>query len=177
MLATLDLFTVRRFADDLNDRLRRCDNGEGMICGNLDESINHYAQLCGELRAYIRQWARAIFTGKVAFDPAVEELLKHEVLGLLHRSKQVAARGRAMDGQCYVLQGLNSLHCHMADLDYLLQNWVSPRLAASPTPRVTLSEAAEQQVAERIGKLSGLPTDWRPSDPEQLDFFQKQRAK
>jgi hypothetical protein len=177
MPATLDLLAVRRFTDDLNERLRQCDNGEGMICSNLDESINHYVQLCGELRAYVNQWARAIFTGQTAFDQAVEDLLKEGARRLLHRSKQLAAQGRSMDGMCYVLPGLNPLHCHLADLDYLLENWVSPRLAVSPAPRVKLSDAAEQQVRERIGKLSALPADWRPSDPEQLAFFQRQRAK
>src|ERR1035438_4537112 len=53
MPATLDLTDVRRFTDDLNDRLRRCENGEGMICSSLDESINYYDQLCGEMRAYV----------------------------------------------------------------------------------------------------------------------------
>jgi len=173
----LDLMAMRRFTEDLKDRRSRCDNGEGMICSTLDESINHYVQFCGELRAYINQWARAIFTGQGAFDQAVEDLLKEETRRLLHRAKQVAARGRAMDGECYLLQGLNSLHYHIADFDYLLENWVSPRLAVSPTPRVKLSHAVEQQVIERLGKLSALPTDWRPTDPEQLAFFQKQRAK
>lgn len=177
MPATLGLAAARRFTDDLNDRLRRCDNGEGMICATLDESINHYVQLCGELRSYVNQWARAIFTGQTAFEQAVEDLLKEEVRRILQRAKQVAARGRAMDGQCFVLQGLNPLHCHIADFDYLLENWVSPRPAVSPTPRVRLSQAAEQQVIERLGKLSALPPDWRPSDPEQFAFFQKQRAK
>lgn len=176
MSATLDLFAVRHFTDDLNERIRRCDNGEGMICSTLEESINHYVQLCGELRVYVNQWARAIFTGQVAFDQAVEDILKDEIRHLLHRSKQVAARGRAMDGQCFVLQGLNSLHCHIADFDYLLENWASPRPAVSPAPRVRLSQAVEQKVMERLGKLAALPADWRPSDPEQLGFFQKQRG-
>lgn len=176
MPATVDLPAARRFTDDLNERLRRCDNGEGMICSNLEESINHYVQLCGELRAYVNQWARAIFTRQVTFDQAVEDLLKDEIRLVLHRSKQVAARGRAMDGQCYVLQGLNPLHCHIADFDYLLENWVSPRPAVSPTPRVRLSQEVEYKVNERLGELSALPADWRPSDPEQLAFFERQRA-
>ena len=177
MPATLDLTAVRRFTEDLNDRLRRCDNGEGIICSSLDESINHYVHLCEELRAYVNQWARAVFEGQVAFEQAVEALLKEETRRLLQRSKQVAARGRAMDGECYVLQGLNSLHRHIADFDYLLENWVSPRLAVSPTPRVQLSHAVERQVLERLGKLSALPADWRPADAEQLRFFEKERAK
>lgn len=177
MPATLDLLAVRRFTEDLNDRLRRCDNGEGTICSNLDESIHHYVQLCGELRAFVNQWARATFTGQEEFDQKIEDLLKEEIRRLLQRSKQLAARGRAMDGQCYVLQGLNPLHGHIADFDYLLENWVSPRRAVSPTPRVKLAHDVERQVIERIGQLSPLPSDWHPTDGEQLAFFQKQRAK
>ncbi|HBI45214.1 MAG TPA: hypothetical protein DDY78_20515 [Planctomycetales bacterium] len=177
MPATLDLLAVRRFTDDLNERLRQCDNGEGMFCSNLSATIDHYVQLCGELRAYVNHWARAIFTGQTAFDQAVEDLLKEEARRLLHRSKRLAAQGRAMDGMCYVLPGLNPLHCHLADLGYLLENWVSPRLSVSPAPRVRLSHAAEQQVMERIGKLSALPADWRPNDPEQRALFPRQREK
>ncbi len=177
MLATLDLPAVRRFTDDLNDRLRRCDNGEGMVCSNLDKSINYYVQLCHELREYVNQWARAVFTSQLAFDPEVEELLKRETRRLLHRAKQVAARGRAKEGQCFALQGLNALHYHVADFDYLLENWVSPRPAVGPTPRVKLPDAAKQKISERLEQLPALPSDWRPTDPEQLAFFQKQRQK
>jgi hypothetical protein len=177
MFPALELPDLRRFFDDLNDRARRCDNAEGMICSTLDESIDHYVQLCRELRECVNQWARAIFTGRVAFDQAAENLLKEEMSSLLHRAKQVAARGRAMDGQCFVLQGLNSLHFHMADLNYLLDNWVSPRVAVSPAPRVQLSNAVEQQVIERLKSLSPMPSDWCPTDPEQLAIFQKQRSK
>lgn len=166
MAVSLDLSAVRRFTEDLNEQLRRCDNGEGMICSNLEESINHYVRLCGELRAYVNHWARAVFTGRLTFDRAVEDLLKEEIRRLLSRSKQVAARGRALDGQCYLLQGLNPLHCHIADFDYLLENWVSPRLAVSPAPRMSLSQAAEQQVLERLGKLSALASAGQPNDGE-----------
>ena len=158
MPVTLDLIAVRRFTEELDDRQRRCDNGERTICSNLDDSITYYVQLCAELRTYVNEWARAIFTGQVAFDQAVEVVLKQEIRRLLQRAKQVAARGRAMDGECYVLQGLNPLHRHIADLDYLLENWVSPRLAVNPAPRVKLPHAAEQTIFERIGKLAGLPT-------------------
>ena len=118
----------------------------------------------------------AIFTGQAAFDQAVEDLLKEEVRHLLRRSKQMAAEGRALDGMCYSLQGLNPLHCHLADFDYLLENWVSPQLAVGPAPRVKPSQAALEQIMERIGKLPALSADWRPNDPEQLAFFQRQRG-
>jgi hypothetical protein len=176
MSTTIDLPAVRRFTDDLKERQRRCEIGEGTICTNLEDTINHYVQLCTELREFIQQWARAIFTGQIKFDPAAEDLLKTDVAQLLQRAEQVAAQGRAMNGYCFILEALNALHWHIADFDYLLRNWVSPRLAVSPTPRIKLSDAAQRQIAERLNELSALPTDWRPSDPRQLGIFQQQRA-
>jgi hypothetical protein len=154
MPATLDIMAVRRLTHELDARRNQCDNGEGMICANLDQSINHYVALSRELRGYINQWAKSIFTGQAELDPAAEVLLKEEVRRHLNRAKQVAALGRAMDEQCFMLQGLNPLHFHIADFDYLLENWVSPQLAVSPAPRVKLSYTAESQIAERIGKLA-----------------------
>jgi len=170
MPATLDLVAVaplhRGFRQTAGPD---ATTARGMVCANLDQSINHYVELCRELRTYINQWARAIFTGQVTFDQEVENLLKEESRRNMHRAKQVAALGRAMDGECYVLQGLNPLHRHIADFDYLLENWVSPRLAVSPAPRVKLSHAAEKQIAERSGKLSPLDQfTSRHSFPNQL---------
>jgi hypothetical protein len=173
---TLDLPAVRRFTSDLNDRLRRCDNGEGMICNTLEESINHYVQMCRELRAYVNEWARSIFTKQVPFDPEVEVVVKDELRRLLKRAKEVAARGRAMDGYCYVLQGLNQLHCHIVDFDYLLENWVSPKPAIAPAPRVRLTKAAEHEAGERLKTLPPLPSEWQPTNPEQLAVFRKLKA-
>ena len=176
MPATLDLPAVRRFSDGLNERLRQCDNGEGTVCSNLEESISYYVALCDELRGYVNEWARAVFTGRVAFDPEVEALLKKAAQALLGRAKQVAARGRATEGECFELQNLDALHYRIADFDYLLENWVSPRLSAGPAPRVKLPDAAEQQIIERLEKLPALPSNWRPTNPEQLTFFQKKKA-
>ncbi len=176
MPATLDLHTVLRFAGDLNARLQRCENGEGIECSSLDARINYYVQLCSELREYVNQWARAVFTGRIPFDPEVDKLLNEESKRLLHRAADTAARGRAMNGLCFVLQGLDALHYHLADFHFLLENWVSPRLAVSPAPRVKLPDAAKQQIRERLDKLPALPSDWRPTDARQLALFKKQRG-
>ena len=179
MTTTLDLgvSAVRGSFEELEAQIRRCDNGEGMLCSDLDERIDHYVKLCENLREYINRWARAVFTGQVEFDQETEAIFERQIQLLLHHSFQVAAHGRQMDGFCYDLQGLNPLHHHMADLYYLRENWVSPRLAISPAPRVRLPHAAEQEIAERLETLSPLPANYRPSDPEQRAFFQKRRTK
>lgn len=176
MTATLDLAAVRRFTDDLNEQVRRCENGEGMICSNLDESISHYVHLCLQLRRFINEWARAVFSGEIEFDPEVDALLNSEARRLLRRAKRVAARGRAMDGECFELGDLDDLHYQVADFDYLIENWVKPRLAIAPSPRIPIPEAAATEIAERLRKLAPLPSGWRPTDPDQLIFFQKQRS-
>jgi hypothetical protein len=170
---TFDITTVRRFTEDLNDLARRCDNGEGTECTTLERSLERYVELCATLREKINDWARAIFKGELAFDVEVEGQLKSGARELLVRAEEVAARGRAMDGQCYVLAPLNELHYRIADLDYLLGNWVRPKPAVSPAPRVRMPAAAEQEAAERIKSLQPLPSGWRPKDPGQLAFFQE----
>lgn len=164
MPATLDLSAVRHFADSLDEQMRECDNGEGMVCSTLDQSINHYAGLCQALREYINGWARAIFTGQAAPNAEVETLLKTQAQQLLRRAKKVAAQGRAMDRYCWVLQGLNTLHCHIADFDYLLENWVSPQPAVRPAPRVKVPSEAGQQIAEHLAKLQPMAADCCSSD-------------
>jgi len=140
----LDLAAVRRFTDELDENIRRCDNGEGTVCSNLEQTIGHYAGLCNSLRGYIDQWARAIFSGQIAFDQDIEDLFKKEAKHLLHRAKQIAMIGRKMQEQCFALEGLHPLNDAVLDLDYLLENWVRPRRAVSPAPR------GQEQVAGTV---------------------------
>ena len=177
MQLTLDLPSVRRFTEDLQNRVLRCENGEGMVCSNLEESIQCYIRICNQLRWYINGWARAVFTGEVPFDPAVEMLLKESGRVVLRRAKQTAAQGRAMLCFCFELKDLDRLHFHIADFDYLLENWVSPRLATAPGARVNVPDAAAQEIIQSLGTLPGLPDDWVPSDPIQLDLFREHGGK
>jgi len=174
MLATFDLSAVSRFAAELKERQRRCETGEGMICSNLDESVKCHADLCHDLLFALKQWANAVFKGQVAFDPQVEAEFQAQVRDLLPYAKRVAAEGREKNWMCFELQGLNKLHYLIAELDYLQEHWVSPRLAVAPSPRISVPDAAERQITERLAKLPPLPRDWRPSDPEQMAWYQKQ---
>ena len=176
MSGSLDLSTVRRFTEDLSDKLTHCDNGEGMVCATLEQRIQFYAEQCAALRDYINRWARSIFSGELAFDPEAEALLKGQAQRLLHRAKQTAANGRAMNRTCFELQGLDALHYFVADLEYLLENWVRPRRSVSPAPRVKPSDGAKKQIVERLEQLPPLPSDWRPTDPQQLAAFNEQNA-
>ena len=156
MPALLDLPAVRRFTEKLNGQLHQCDKGAGIICSDLEKNINFHVQLCRELRSFINDWARTVFTGQTPFDREIEDQLKFAAWQFLQRAKPVAARGRSLDGWCFVLQGLNELHYHVAYFGDLLENWVSPRPSVGPAPRVTLSEAVTQEVSERLAQLPAV---------------------
>jgi hypothetical protein len=174
MMATLDLAAVSRFTADLNERQRRCDNGEGMECSTLENSINHYVQLCEELQNGVVRWAHAVFSGEVPLDPAVETLLVQETRILIGHAKRVAERGRTFEGPCFVIEGLDRLYRRIQFLEGLLSHWVTPQLAVGPASRTTLPEETQRQITERLAKLQPLPSDWRPADREQAAFFRKQ---
>jgi hypothetical protein len=175
MQAVLDLPAVRRFTDEMNDRVRRGDNGEGVVRSDLDESIRFHVQLCDEFRTFVDEWALAVFSGRIAFDREVEDLLKREASHLLRRAESVAVRGRAKAEVHYEFAELDALHGRIAGLDYLLKNWVSPQLAVGPAPRVHVPDAAAAQISERLEKLPPLPAGWRPNDPQHQAIFEKQR--
>ena len=64
-MTTFDLAEVRAFTADLDARMNRCDNGEGMECANLDGTLRHYAELCCQFSERVRQWGRRSSTGKL----------------------------------------------------------------------------------------------------------------
>ena len=152
MTAAFHILDVRRFNDELNEQAHTCDNGEGMMCRNLDGKIEHYIGLCVQLREYVNQWARAVFTGQVPFDAQVENLLIEEIKQLLPRANLVAARGRALQHECFP-QGLDKLKDQILDFHYILENWVSPQLSVSPAPRIVLPEALNAKIRERLKEI------------------------
>lgn len=176
MLATFDLAAVRHFADDLNVRLAGC-NGEGMFCSDLDETIKCHVELCADLQANTHHWARAVFAGQVVFNPAVEAVFKDEWQRVLDNAKSVANQGRKMDDVCYKLAWLPILVYFVAEFTTKLEKWLSPRLSVGPAARVTVSDAADAQIRERIAELEPLPKDWRPKDPDQVALFEQSPAK
>ena len=164
METILDLAAVRRFTDTLREDLRRCDHGEGTECLTLEGVIGYYVNRCAALHERIRAWVRAVFSGRITFDPESEALLQTSARQLLASAKEIAAYGRAKDDVCGELEGLSHLHSYVAKFDYLLDNWVSPRLAVGPAARVEIPNEAAREIRERLTKLAPLPADWLPGD-------------
>ncbi len=170
MLATFDLPTVRRFAAELDSRRAGC-NGEGMFCSDLDETLGCHVAVCQELLGAVTQWAREVFSGRIAFDSEVELVFKAELQRALNEARPLAEHGREVETECFSLERLGSLESYLAHFTFLLKNWVSPQKSVAPAPRVSPDEAADRQIRERIADLPPLPEGWQPKDRRQLRLF------
>lgn len=177
-MTTFDLAGVRAFVSDVDARLDRCDNGEGLMCANLDDTLRHYARVCCEYREAVRHWGREVFAGRAAFDPEVEtELLAHGE-ALYHRAQNLFAYGEEMaDGPCYALEGRATLRAALLGVYELLTKWVTPALSVGPSARGALVLAPEVVAAmrARLAALPPLPADWQPADARQRRQFKKLR--
>ena len=167
-MTTFDLAEVRRFAADLDARMDRCDNGEGLECANLDKTLHWYATSCWEFCEHVREWGRAIFSGQAAFDPAVEQVWLDEGIQLSRRANELWAYGQEKtQGVCYVLEGGAVLGAALWRLERLLANWVTPKLAIAPIVRLGFASTAKDEVQRRVDALPPLAADWQPADPRQ----------
>ncbi len=168
-MPTFDLAEVRGFAADLDARMNKCDNGEGMECANLDGTLQHYAVLCCEFCDRVRQWCRAIFAGAAAFDPEVERIWLDEGIRLYRRASELWAYGQESEGICFVLEGGATLGSALWRLERLLLGWVTPKQAVAPLSRLGVAQnpADVDEAQKRIDSLAPLPEDWQPGDPLQ----------
>jgi hypothetical protein len=176
-MTTFDSAEVRGFTADLDARMDRCDNGEGMECATLDDTLRHYADLSRGFCDQVRRWADAVFAGQVAFDPEVERLWREEGSRLYSRAMEMWKQGQRADGSCFTLEGHLLLQAALWELDRLLKGWVTPKRSVSPAARrgLTLDPVAAEEVRRRIASLPPLPADWQPADPRQQALYRKLR--
>lgn len=178
-MQTFDLAEVRAFAAGLDARMQRCQNGEGMECANLDDTLQQYAILCREFCEQVRQWGRAIFTGEAAFDPKVERFWLNEGIRLYRQSSELWAYGERLQGECFVLEGGATLGSALWRLERLLSGWVTPQPAVAPLARLGAVKSPEDgsEAQRRIGELAPLPTDWQPTDARQRAMLRMLRGR
>jgi len=176
-MKTFDLVEVREFAANLAARSDRCDNGEGLECASLDDTLRHYAALCCEFCEGVRQWGRAVFAGRVAFDPQVERVLLEEGARLYSRAMDLLAYGQKAEVPCYTLDGQAVLQAALLGLYQLLVGWVTPQLAVGPSARqgLPLDPVTAEEARRRIAALPPLPASWQPADPRQQRQYRKLR--
>lgn len=156
-MTTFDLAEVRTFTADIDARLKKCDNGEGMGCSSIEGSLRHYATECRAFRAGVCNWALAVFGGRVAFDAEVEEFVLSEGRRLLGRAVAKADYADRMEHGCYMLEGRIDLRDALKDLARLLNPWVRPQLSVGPAARckLILSTEQKQEINSRIATLRG----------------------
>lgn len=176
MSAVLDTPSVRRFTDDLRADATRCGNGEGTECRTLEAKIGRFVALCGQLRAAVNGWAMSVFRGETEADAEAEKLYHGAVVSLLDQAKRVAEGGERFAAQCYHLEGLEDLKWRVRDLEYLVANWRTPKLAVAPGPRVRPSAEATAEILRNIAALPAPVADWQPSTAEQREFLEKHPA-
>jgi hypothetical protein len=173
-MTTFDLSETRKFTADLESRMDSCDNGEGLECAGLDNTLRNYAKVCCEFREAVRRWGREVFSGRTAFDPVVEELLLDEGVKLYSRALEMSGYGEHAELPCYTLDGQAELQSALGSLYQLLRGWVTPKLAVGPSARQGTGEVPES-VRARIRDLPPLPHDWQPADPRQRSRYRKLR--
>ena len=143
---------VRLFANRVSDRLRKGDFEKEVQ--NLQTLIAYFAATCLDVRFQVYQWMRDVFTGKVPQDDQVEVIVKNQIKQVLQEAIDVAQRGRSLRNKSIEL---TQLEYQLASMTYLLNNWVSPRIAVGPSPRVKMSEAARAEITANLLSLEPLP--------------------
>jgi len=154
-MTTFDLAEVRGFAADLDVGMDRCDNGDGTECATLDAALHRCAELCREFCDQVRRWGDAVFSGRIAFDPEVERVLKEEGQRLYARALEISNVGRIAGSSPGTVQGNLSLHAALCDLDRLRKGWVTPQRAVGPAARQWLipGSAATEEGVTRVALL------------------------
>ncbi len=176
-MTTFDLAEVRSFTDGLNARRERCDHAEGTECANLDDTLKNYARLCHDFCAAAREWGRAVFYGKAAFDPQVESLWLTFGRDLQQRASNLWAYGEEMEGVCFILENGALLGATLWQLERLLTNWVTPQRAVAPVARHGLPSESADAARRHLDALPKLPADWQPVDPRQAQLLQKLKGR
>ncbi|MHB1558262.1 MAG: hypothetical protein ACYC61_12445 [Isosphaeraceae bacterium] len=169
---------VHSFTASLTAQMDRCDSGEGTECATLDAALTRYAGICCEFREAVRQWARAVFSGRVEFDPSIESFWIKEGFRLYMRAMETWRRGQKAEVSCFILEGKTLLQAALWDLHRLLSGWVTPRLAVGPSARqhLDLEPANVQQIRRQVATLPPLPSDWQPDDVRQQALYRMLRS-
>ncbi len=170
------LFTpekVREFTDSLEQKMAIRDNGEGLECYTAEAIILQCVNGCCELHSAMRSWGRDVFAARVAFDKAAEEIWLKTGTRVLAAAKEALSLGEQLETPCFVLSGLSLLKGAISDLEFLMNNWVTPKPSVAPSPRhgICADEQSADAVCEKVQSLAKLPPTWEPINPQQQQMF------
>jgi hypothetical protein len=166
-MTTFDLVEVRGFTADIHARMDRRDNGDGPECAALDADLRRYAELCREFCNQVRKWGLAVFSGRVEFDPAVEQVLREDGKELHSRAMTLWKDSQGSETSRDRLDEQVHLKDALRELDRLINRWITPKLAVGPSARRWMipGSAATEEAIARVASLPLLPADWQSGDP------------
>jgi len=141
-IKTFDYEQVSTVLARLKAKFEDCAHGEGNACETLEKHLQCCAAICYEVIESLRNWANGVFTGEVIFDPDAEKIWRLELTQIYARATEMWQIGRKAQVPCWEIPGQGMLASALWDMRWLLDNWVSPKLAVAPMPRsnVTLSD-------------------------------------
>ena len=170
-MPTFDVEQVRKITSGITAKLDACDHGEGNECATLDAALTQYAMSCCNFCERVREWGQAVFAGELAYDSEVNRAWQREGINLYGRACAMWSRGRRSEVKCFELQGYAILQGALWQLQYLLSNWVSPKLSVGPSPRNAIKD--RDAIRKRVAELPPLPEDWQPPDQDQRAMLRK----
>src|SRR4051812_27486913 len=100
-MSKFDRTEVDAFVAQLDADMDRYDNGEGMGCADPEAALQNYAKLCRECRDELRNWSKAVFSGRVPPDPEIDEALLDIARKLHADASTVLNRSNAAENLCY----------------------------------------------------------------------------
>jgi hypothetical protein len=174
-MTTFDLVEVQGFTADIHARMDRRDNGEGSECAALEADLRRYAELCREFCNPIRKWGLSVFSGRVEFDPAVEQVLREDGKELYSRAMELWRSSQTLPTTQIHPDEQVDLKDALGELDRLVNRWITPKLAVGPSARLWMIPgfaATEEEIA-RVAALPVLPVDWQSGDPRQHEGSRK----
>lgn len=156
MMKTFDYEQVKETLSPLKAKLKECAHGEGNQCETLDNHLDCCANICVEVHAALVTWAQNVFAGRVAFDRDAENLWRAEVGQIYAQARHIWKLGRKAEVPCWDLPGQSKLETALWHLNYLLGNWVTPKLSVGPSPRVKLEVSEVNSIRKQLAELPAL---------------------
>lgn len=175
-MTTFDLKQVNKVAETVNAEMDQCGHGEGVNCATIETIVTCYANGCCSFMQQFRKWTNDVFAGRVAHNEQAERSWQLELTKLRDRAMQLANYVTQAESMCHSLDEENRLCAVIYDMDWILQNWVSPKLAVGPSARRVLKPELVEAARRRVAALKPLPKDWKPYGEDQQKMYQKLRS-